>query len=120
MYGDGNTTVVIARISTLFWDNYDESWGIFKNPHFNSSSIFNKFCILGRMLHMMPLLRHALSLQNGLYRWILLWTIIPPTVEGCTRWCTSCEGPGRQKSASMQVCTGAWKLEIGKIGVVAT
>src|SRR5258708_16303495 len=78
MYGDGNTTVVIARISTLCWDNYDESQGIFKNPHFNSGSIFNEFCILGRMSHMMPLLKHALSLQNGLYRRGFFLNIIPP------------------------------------------
>src|SRR5258708_10293994 len=31
-------------------------------------------------------------------------------VQGCTRWCTSHEGPGRQKSGSMWVCTGAQKL----------
>src|SRR5258708_6642346 len=81
MYRDGNTTVVIARISTLFWDNYDESRGIFKNPHFNSGSIFNEFCILGRMSHMMPLMKHALSLQNGLYRRVLYYTVIPPTIS---------------------------------------
>src|SRR5258707_1615791 len=40
--------------------------------------------------------------------------------EGCARWCTSHEGPGRQKSRSRRVRTGAWKLEIGKIGVVGT
>ena len=40
--------------------------------------------------------------------------------EGCTRWCASHEGPGRQKSGSVQVHTGAQKLEIGKIGVVGT
>src|SRR5258705_2285170 len=80
MYGDGNTTVVIARISTIFWDNYDESWGIFENPHFNSDSIFDEFCILGRMSHMMPLMKHALSLQNGLYRRGFFWTGILPTM----------------------------------------
>src|SRR5260370_16708109 len=78
MYGGGNTTVVIARISTLCWDNYDESRGIFKNPHFNSGSIFNEFCILGRMLHMMPLLKHALILQNGLYSRVYLVAIFYP------------------------------------------
>src|SRR5258708_39903621 len=28
-------------------------------------------------------------------------------MEGCARWCTSCEGPGRQKSGSVRVCMGA-------------
>ena len=58
---------MIARISCILCDGYDEIQGTFKNPCFNSNSIFDEFCMLKRRSYMMPLLKHALSLQNGLY-----------------------------------------------------
>src|SRR5258708_4759724 len=38
-------------------------------------------------------------------------------VQGCTRWCTSCEGA---RLAKKRVHMGAQKLENGKMGVVGT
>src|SRR5258705_11382953 len=35
---------------------------------------------------MMPLSRHALSLQTGLHRWFILGTVIPPTMDEMRKW----------------------------------
>src|SRR5258708_31419416 len=40
--------------------------------------------------------------------------------EGCTRWCASHEGPGRQKSGSRRARMGAQKVEIWESGVGGT
>src|SRR5260221_4785040 len=78
-YGDGNTTVVIARIYCILRGCYDVVWGTLEFPSFNFNGIFDGFCILKRMLYMMPLSRHALSLQTGLHRRFILGTVILPT-----------------------------------------
>src|SRR5258708_38391914 len=78
-YGDGNTTVVIARIYCILRGCYDVVWGTLEFPSFNFNGIFDKFCILKGMSYMMPLSRHALSLQTRLHRQFILGTIIPPT-----------------------------------------
>ena len=54
-------------------------WSTLEFPSFNFNSILDGFCILKRMLYMMPLSRHALSLQTGLHRRFILGTVIPPT-----------------------------------------
>src|SRR5258708_11357990 len=54
-------------------------WSTLEFPSFNFNSILDRFCILKRMLYMMPLSRHALSLQTGLHRRFILGTVIPPT-----------------------------------------
>src|SRR5260221_8710860 len=79
-YGDGNTTVVIARIYCILRGCYDVVWGTLEFPSFNFNGIFDRFCILKRMPYMMPLSRHVLSLQTGLHRQFILGTIIPPTM----------------------------------------
>src|SRR5260221_10647310 len=78
-YGDGNTTVVIARIYCILRGCYDVVWGTLEFPSFNFNGIFDRFCILKGMSYMMPLSRHALSLQTGLHRQFILGTIILPT-----------------------------------------
>src|SRR5258708_39858651 len=78
-YGDGNTTVVIARIYCILRGCYDMVWGTLEFPSLNFNGIFDGFCILKGMLYIMPLSRHVLSLQTGLHRWFILGTIIPPT-----------------------------------------
>src|SRR5258708_1402508 len=54
-------------------------WSTLEFPSFNFNSILDGFCILKGMSYMMPLSRHALSLQTGLHRWFILGTVIPPT-----------------------------------------
>src|SRR5258708_29265620 len=71
-YGDGNTTVVIARIYCILRGCYDVVWGTLEFPSFNFNGIFDRFCILKGMLYMMPLSRHALSLQTRLHRQFIL------------------------------------------------
>src|SRR5258708_7815429 len=56
-------------------------WSTLEFPSFNFNSILDGFCILKRMLYMVPLSRHALSLQTGLHRRFILGTIIPPTTD---------------------------------------
>src|SRR5258708_2885205 len=56
-------------------------WSTLEFPSFNFNSILDGFCILKRMLYMMPLSRHALSLQTGLHRRFILGTVIPPTLS---------------------------------------
>src|SRR5258706_4493500 len=82
-YGDGNTTVVIARIYCILRGRYDVVWGTLEFPSFNFNGIFDGFCMMKRMLYMMPLSRHVLSLQTGLCRQFILGTIIPPTPDHC-------------------------------------
>ena len=79
MYEGRNTTVVIARFSSILWRVYDVIWSNLEFPSFNFNSILDRFCILKRMSYMMPLSRHVLSLQTGLHRWFILGTVIPPT-----------------------------------------
>src|SRR5260370_15392853 len=55
------------------------------------------------------------EVHRGAWRCVEVHGGVRRCAEGCTRWCTSCERPGRQKSGSRRGCTGAWKLEIGKI-----
>src|SRR5258706_7180673 len=54
-------------------------WSTLEFPSFNFNSILDGFCILKGMSYMMPLSRHALSLQTGLHRLFILGTVILPT-----------------------------------------
>src|SRR5258705_9005286 len=87
-YGDGNTTVVIAIIYCILRGCYDVVWGTLEFPSFNFKGIFDGFCILKGMSYMMPLSRHALSLQTGLHRLFILGTVTPPTPS---EWNTICD-----------------------------
>src|SRR5258708_18459166 len=80
LYGDRNTTIVIARIYCILRGCYDVVWGTLEFPSFNFNGIFDGFCILKGMSYMMPLSRHALSLQTGLHRQFILGTVILPTL----------------------------------------
>ncbi len=81
MYKGGNTTVVIARISSILWVGYDMIWSTLEFPSFNFNSIFDGFHMMKWMSNMMPLSRHTLSLQTRLHRQFILGTVIPPTLD---------------------------------------
>src|SRR5258708_16480393 len=80
-YGDGNTTVVIARIYCILRGCYDVVWGTLEFPSFNFNGIFDRFCILKRMPYMMPLSSHVLSLQTALPSPFILATLLLPPLH---------------------------------------